>query len=289
VYENCPTCPIQKFCHEDIAGYGRGVPKAKRSDGHFKIDTLIQKTKGVSDRVFLADYLCRAPSAGGLWFRDFDSMEGGRHVRPEAEFHPGVPVHLAIDPGVRTGAVFFQVIDGWSHRRWRPSSYVVVFADYFSEGVPAEAAARAILGVAAARCGRVDHAYVDPSGGDRTPIGPTTLAEYQRGGLGGLRRWSKEAGSVMEGLNLIEALLGNAAGETSLFIHPRCRDTIRALQNFARAKRHGAWQDWPEDEQHPFEDMVEALRGGLRMVFPRGREDMQRLGFFTTHAGAAMA
>jgi hypothetical protein len=43
------------------------------------------------------------------------------------------------------------------------------------------------------------------------------------------------------------------------------------MQNYRRAKRGGQWQDWPEDPQHPHEELVDALRGGLRTYFPNGR------------------
>jgi hypothetical protein len=29
--------------------------------------------------------------------------------------------------------------------------------------------------------------------------------------------------------------------------------------------------EYPEDPQHPYEDLVDALRGGLRALYPEGR------------------
>ena len=29
--------------------------------------------------------------------------------------------------------------------------------------------------------------------------------------------------------------------------------------------------DWPEDPQHPAEELVDSLRGGLGAIFPEGR------------------
>jgi hypothetical protein len=41
-YANCPTCPINRYCLDVTEGT---EPKAKRSKGHYPIDSLIQKLK----------------------------------------------------------------------------------------------------------------------------------------------------------------------------------------------------------------------------------------------------
>ena len=101
--ERCAECPLMRFCHNVSDG---GPPRAKRSDGHYTIDSLIQKLRSTSLRTFQAEYLCLGPKADGLWFPDF---AGDVHVTPLAEYDPAWPVHLAIDSGVFTGAVFFQI------------------------------------------------------------------------------------------------------------------------------------------------------------------------------------
>lgn len=261
--EHCPACPLQPYCHDVTDG---GPPKAKRSNGHYAIDALIQKVHSTSTRTFEADYLCRGPRADGLWFPAF---RAGTHMSEHAEYDPGLPVHLAIDSGVFTGAVFFQVArlssggpDGQDEVR--------IFADYLAENSTAEANARAILEVARNRCnGRIDVISTDPAGGARNPVGPTVIAEYERVGLRPLRRWP--VGSVADGLALVESFVHPADGCPRLFVHPRCEAMIRALAGYRRARRGGQWQDYPEDPQHPHEDLVDALRGGLRVCFPEGR------------------
>jgi len=39
----------------------------------------------------------------------------------------------------------------------------------------------------------------------------------------------------------------------------------------------GDWQGEPADPQHPHEDLMEALRGGVRDRFPEGRIEQPRL------------
>lgn len=260
--ENCGTCALQRYCHDVPDG---GPPRAKRSNGHYSIDALIQKIRSTSVRTFEADYLCLGPKADGLWFPGF---EIGTHVSERAEYDPRQRVYVAIDSGVFTGAVFFQVV--------RPSNSMTahdevhIFADYLAENLPAEVNAQAILEIARTRCnGRIDIASTDPAGGARNPVGPTVIAEYERVGLRPLQRWP--TGSIADGLALVESFLQPADGQTRLLVHPRCEATIHALRGYRRAKRGGQWQDYPEDPQHPHEDLVDALRGGLRVCFPEGR------------------
>lgn len=263
--EHCPRCPLMPWCHEDRDSHPSGLPKAKRARGHYGIDTLIQKVQATSLRTFEADYLCRGPRADGLWFPGFDESSS---VTPGAEYDPTLAVHLAIDPGVFTGAVFFQIarIAGAAG----PIDEVRVFADYLAEDVPAERNAAALVALAGSRCqGRLDSVWYDPAGSHRTPIGPTVLAELERGGLRGLRPWPR--GSVADGLALVESFVQTADGCAHLLIHPRCQMLRQALNSYRRARRGGQWQDYPEDPQHPHEDLIDALRGGLRALFPEGR------------------
>lgn len=261
--ENCGLCPLVAWCHADRDAHG-GLPKAKRSDGHYGIDALIQKAVAVSRRVFEADYLCTGPKADGLWFTSF-SRE--RHVSPDAEFDSSLPVHLAVDSGVHTGAVWFQVWESPGVRA--PEHQIRVFLDYYAFEKPALAVAADLLELARAQCqGRLDYRSTDPAGGARNPVGPTVLGEYLRAGLS-LDRWP--SGSVADGLNLVDSFLGSACGTTHLRIHPRCRHLIVAFENYARARRGTQWIDEPKDPQHPHEDLIDALRGGLRKAFPTGR------------------
>jgi hypothetical protein len=261
--ERCGECPLMPWCHADRDAHPSGLPKAKRSAGHYAIESLVQKVRATSRRTFEADYLCLGPRAEGRWFPGFDPL-ACTSVR--AEYDPALPVHLALDPGVFSGAVFFQVRRGMQ----AGDEQVRVFADYLSEGVPAEQVARAVVELAGRHCGgRIDAAWLDPSGGSRTAIGPTIFAELERGGLRGLRPWPRAA--VADGLALVESFVQPADGQARLLIHPRCATLSNALTHYRRARRGSQWQDYPEDPQHPHEDLVDALRGGLKALFPEGR------------------
>jgi hypothetical protein len=266
--ERCPECPLVRWCHADRDQHPSGLPKAKRSSGHYTIDSLIQKVKAVSARVFASDYLCLGPKAGGVWFTMFDEQ---LHVTVKAEFHPHFPVHISIDSGVYTGAVWFQIRPRLNGK----GVEVTVFADYLSEGLSAETSATRIRRQSETLCGiGWDRARVstDPAGDSRTAVGPTVRGEYERAGLkgrNGLESWPH--GKKADGLQLVEALLKSADDTISLTIHPRCRHLVLAMQCYRRAKRGTQWMDYPADPDHPHEDMIDPLCGGLKLEFPESR------------------
>ena len=252
--ERCPECPLVEWCHD---GHPAG-PRAKRSNGHYTIDALVQKARTVSRRVFEADYLCAGPKADGVWFGTFSP---NAHVSERAEYDPALPVVLAIDSGVFTGAVAFQVRDAPDG----PS--VQVWWDYLSEGLTARANAQAIVAGLGGRRGSRLEVYTDPAGGARNPVGPTVIGEYEAEGL---RTTPWPGGLVADGLALVEALVAPASGPPRLAVHPRCQRTIDAFLAYRRARRGGQWQDYPEDPQHPHEDLLDSIRGGLRAKYPDG-------------------
>ncbi len=70
---------------------------------------------------------------------------------------------------------------------------------------------------------------------------------------------------VADGLDTIELLLDSG----NLLIHPRCTRLKDAFQNYCRKRRRGEWLDIPADG-HPEEDLIDALRGGIRDALPEG-------------------
>jgi hypothetical protein len=203
----------------------------------------------------------------GQWFETFSD----RHVSPAAEYDPGFPVHLAVDSGVHSAAVWFQVFDA------RSGPIVHVFGDYYAFSRPATVVASEILARTAQLCGndgRVDRGVSDPAGRALTGVGPTVFGEYARSGLY-LDPWPSYPGSVIDGLSLLESFV--AVEPPSLYVHPRCTGLIDAFANYRRARRGGQWIDRPLDPQHPYEDMLDALRGGLQDKYPEGRKPEPRL------------
>ena len=78
-----------------------------------------------------------------------------------------------------------------------------------------------------------------------------------------LARWPHHM--VLDGLDTIELLLDVG----SLIMHPRCTRLKEAFRSYRRQRRGGQWIDFPADG-HPEEDLIDALRGGVRDALPEG-------------------
>ena len=197
----------------------------------------------------------------GVWFANFDPA---RHVSVEAEYHPSYFVHCAIDAGTSrtTAAVFFQVRANPGGDRPR----ITVFGDYLGLDVFSQKNARAIQALAdRLPChGHLNRVRLDPAATARSSLGAAAYGEYERVfGSRILARWPFHL--VLDGLDTIELLLDSG----NLIIHPRCRNLKDAFQNYCRKRRRGEWLDEPADG-HPEEDLIDALRGGIRDALPDG-------------------
>jgi Terminase-like family. len=198
----------------------------------------------------------------GVWFDTFDPDV---HVGEAAGYDPQLRAYLAIDTGVHTGAVWFQVRESGHDRM------VSVFGDYYSYDFGATANARAIMGRSRELCGgRLDRVVADPAGRARTGNGPTVLGEYELAGFRRIDSWPLR--TVNDSLELLATFVGGEGDNPpGLMVHPRCKDLINAFGGYMRAQQAGQWIDRPVDPQHPWEDTIDALRGGLCAIMPEGR------------------
>lgn len=217
----------------------------------------------------------------GIWFDTFDP---DIHVSAEkAEYDPKGKVYLAFDPGYCTGAVWFQV------HEFGPKVTVNVFGDFYAEGPYPDANAQALLDKAR-QLGIKKHTkiFVDSAGDQRNASGPTQTSIYESHGVSPLDRWPSYPGSVNDQLTLVQSFIGgDGTGATpSLFVHPRCVHLLNAFGGYTRAKVGGQWADKPVDPQHPYEEMIDSLRGGLAALFPEGRRPKPN--FARVHAGRFM-
>jgi Terminase large subunit, T4likevirus-type, N-terminal len=197
----------------------------------------------------------------GVWFTRFDPA---RHVSNQAEYDPIYHVRCAIDAGTsrHTAAVFFQV----RHHNGAGAPQVTVFGEYHALDVVSRANALAIKERAERLpCrGRIDSVRLDPAASARSSLGPAAYSEYERVfGSRLVARWPGHL--VLDGLEALDLLLESG----NLLIHPRCTQLKDAFQTYSRQRRRGEWIDYPADS-HPEEDMIDALRGGVRDAFPQG-------------------
>ena len=103
---------------------------------------------------------------------------------------------------------------------------------------------------------------VDPAATARSSLGPAAYSEYEQVfGSRLVARWPHHM--VLDGLETLDLLLDSG----NLMIHPRCTRLKEAFQTYRRQRRGGEWIDFPADG-HPEEDLIDALRGGVRDAFP---------------------
>jgi hypothetical protein len=265
--ENCPACPIFAHCWADRLDDRRKPPRAKLSTGHYTLQTVLNKVYNISPREFEADYLCLGPKVEGAWFRNYHDALNVDAER--GEYDPAAKVHISIDYGVCTGAVFFQVrnrrVDG------RMVEDVCVFAEYYGEGLTAGENARAVREIAWKHCqGRIENVTMDSAARSREGAGTTGLAEWHNAGFTKIKTWPKVK-NKKEDLEIIDTFVLTAAGTRHLFVHPRCVGLRGALQQYRRAKVGPVWTEDPKSEQHPWEEYVDAMAGGLHVLYPLGR------------------
>ncbi len=116
-----------------------------------------------------------------------------------------------------------------------------------------------------------DFVRLDPAASAKSSLGPAAFNEYARVfGERSTERWPTHG--VVDGLDQMELMLGGEAKEPRILIHPRCTSLIHAFQNYRREERRGEFLDTPQDPQHPAEDLMDALRGGIRDAMPDGRK-----------------
>jgi hypothetical protein len=143
---------------------------------------------------------------------------------------------------------------------------VTVFADYYALDVVSQKNALAIkelAGLLPCR-GRIDVVRLDPAASARSSLGPAAYGEYERVfGSRIVSRWPQHL--VLDGLDTLENLLDCGR----LTIHPRCVRLKDAFGSYCRQRQRSQWLDYPADG-HPEEDLMDALRGGIRDALPEG-------------------
>jgi hypothetical protein len=73
--------------------------------------SLMRKFKAAGTRLFKPDYLYSRPKCSSIWFTAFDEPS---HVTTTADYNPGLPVHLAVDPAVHRGNIRLRLRPGFT-------------------------------------------------------------------------------------------------------------------------------------------------------------------------------
>ena len=225
---DCGTCPLWDEC--------RGMAKTK-TGGFVKIDDAIRMKQRVSEDTWNAEMLCKRPSTRSSVFPMFDKAV---HVIDTAT-DTRAAVQLAIDFGYVNPFVCLWVIDDGER----------VFV--IDELIQTQAAlAENLASIERRPWMRADVITCDPAGSGRNDQTATSNVAVLRS-RGYTVRHRKSL--ILDGVEMIRAMLKPAAGEPKLFVHRRCATLIKSLVCY----RHGEGTETPvKDGEH--DHAVDALR-----------------------------
>jgi len=252
------------FFHE-MYSYGDSDPLWKSyhfdyKDSPFLDPKEIERIRHTIDKVkFAAEYLALFKESGNNVFYMFDRK---KHIRKDLEefeksdnlFEKGEDVHCCIDFNIGIQATSFFALRGDQMH----------FLDETSGHPDTETLA---LAIKAKYPNHKIYAYPDPSGKARkssAPVGRTDFSILQSHGITVLAH--PKAPPIVDSANAVNRMLENAAGETRIFIHPRCVDTIKSLE---RTK----WVDKnPDtatiDKSEGIEHWSDGIRYAVEYLFP---------------------
>jgi hypothetical protein len=234
----CASCPLWDECG--------GMAKEK-CDGFYKIDDAIAAKYRVSEDSWNSEMLCRRPSQKGRVFPAFRREKHVCDAVPGAAAAAGGTIEMswAIDFGFRAPFVCLWVAthgDGRAH----------VIDEYVREE---RTVAEHLLELESRPHGRPAWVACDPAGSARNEqTAESNVALLTKRGY----RVRKRPTKIVEGVERIRHALKPAAGEPTLFVHPRCARLIRALEayHYARDGRGGELPDKDGEHDH----LIDALR-----------------------------
>lgn len=217
-----------------------GVAKT-RARGFVPIDDAIRMKRRVSLEQWRSEMLCERPSVRAAVFPTFDLAT---HVVPHVHLNDDATTSLAIDFGYAAPFVCLFV------RSDATRTYVV--DEYVRPGRTVD---EHVAALRAMPWPEPTHVACDPAGdGANEQTGVTSVQKLRRAGFCVRHRPSR----ILDGVEQIRAALRPAAGEPTLFVHPRCARLIRALQGY-RYPTTGTSREVPlKDGEH--DHLIDALR-----------------------------
>jgi hypothetical protein len=249
---SCSRCPLSGDC--------RG--RAREAEGFLRIDDAIAQMRRSGREAWESEMLCLKPRRDNLVFPRFSAA---RHVRP-LRWDSRWPVYRSLDFGFANPFVclWAQVVgDDLETAR------VHVLDEY----VQAHRTVAEHVGELNRHGWPIRATYCDPAGWQRGDVtGSGACHELARHGI-----LTKSCSSgIMEGVDLVRALLAPAMGEPRLLIDSRCVHLRRAFEgyHYPAGRRSGAAELPEKDGTH--DHLIDALRYLVLNLFGRGRGAVRR-------------
>jgi hypothetical protein len=183
--------------------------------GRVPLEELEAARAEMDERTFKQEFLASFECLGGLVYQNFDRKVNVRADLADTNGTLLVGCDFNIAPmsaviGVRAGDQF-HILDELEINNGNTQ----LMADELLRRYPK----------------RRIHAYPDPSGNARktsAPVGQTDFSLLRAAGFQVIA--PDKAPMVVDRVNCVNAAFKNAAGDSKLFIHPRCRSLIRCLE-----------------------------------------------------------
>lgn len=228
---SCETCPLWTDC--------QGVAKT-RCDGFVSIDDAIAMKSRVSDETWAAEMLCQRPSVRGRVFPTFDPTI---HLREESPFElEEADWSLGIDFGFHNPFVCLWIVE---HEQG-----IYVIDEYVQDH---RTVADHLEEIQRRDWPRPRRVACDPAGSSRNDQTARSNVELLK--LAGYRV-KTSASRIVDGIEHIRSHLRSATSQTRLWIHPRCKKLITAIQSYRYPQGGSEVPDKDGVHDHP----IDALR-----------------------------
>jgi hypothetical protein len=236
VLEKCPEARLCESCdlYEDCQGIAK-----KKCDGFVSIDDVIAMKRRVGKEMWESEMLCLRPSMDRSVFRPFDPalhvtehppLEGDRKLWHGIDFGYCAPFVCLWIAAHDNG---FFVIDEYVQELQTIDVHIEV--------------------IQRRPHGSVRMVACDPAGSARNEqTGKSNVEALGDAGFTVKKRHSY----ILDGVEKIRAALRPAAGAPRLFIHPRCKQLIAAMQAYSYGDRGGEVPIKDGIHDHP----IDALR-----------------------------
>ena len=259
----CASCPIF-----DAGCEG----KALDADGWRSRDEIIRTYNRVGADTWEAQHLCQKPEAKALIYAPFSRA----NITESADYVPDAgALHIFGDWGFTDPTVlgFLQFRDGALFMFDEITGTVTPEREYVRECVRRVMALADYTGPTLEEWeqiwnGRREWPKPWPTPWPEAAIDPSAVqlrSELKEHGIG-TKKPASVRHRVEEGQDVLRAVIATAGGARRLFIHPRCKTTIRGLQNYrARELADGSFGPLPDPDpaNHAFSHGPDMLRYGV--------------------------
>ena len=240
VMERCPERRVCRKC--DLEKACGGVAKWS-CNGFVSIEDVLIHQRRVSFEAFESEHLCKRPSARGCVFPSFCF---DTHVREEGSgfgVQGSGELRLAMDFGFANPFVCLWI-------RVHANGVTHVIDEYVQ---PGQVMHEHVKVIESREWGKAKIVACDPAGAGRNDqTAESNVQLLKRNGYAVRSRGS----GILEGIEMIRLGLKPAAGKATLFISPRCKRLIKAMQGYHYAP--GGSELPVKDGEH--DHLIDALR-----------------------------